>query len=196
MEIALSGPNCALLTGKLPGIDKYEDALKRLVLFERPEITVYGRRCRQARDVNFFSNDPIVKGYRYSNQLMPASPLTQELEEILAVVNSLFPMHNFNAILVNLYHTGEDSIGAHSDDERGLGGALGSHEVVSLSIGATRNFRIRNKASKKIELNFPLDHGCLVHMSGDFQTQFTHEIPKQLRVLQPRMSLTFRHHNQ
>lgn len=196
MEVVLSGPNSALLTGNFPAIEKYEDALQRLVLFERPEIMVYGKPCRQARDVGFFSNDPNVKGYRYSGKLMPASPLTHELEEILEAVNDLFPTHNFNGILVNLYHTGADSIGAHSDDERGLGGTLGSKEVVSLSVGATRNFRIRNKATKKIVFNCPLAHGCLVHMRGDFQSQFTHEIPRQLRVLEPRMSLTFRHHNQ
>jgi alkylated DNA repair dioxygenase AlkB len=34
----------------------------------------------------------------------------------------------------------------------------------------------------------------IIFMSGDFQKEFTHEIPKQLKIKEPRYSFTFRHH--
>jgi alkylated DNA repair dioxygenase AlkB len=123
--------------------------------------------------------------------MMPAVPLTPELEDILSVVNVLF-VDTFNGILVNRYHSGADCIGAHSDDES----ALGVSGVVSLSVGATRMFRIRDKASKKRVFDCDLAHGYILHMKGAFQREFTHEIPKQLRIKSPRLSLTFRHHTE
>ena len=65
----------------------------------------------------------------------------------------------------------------------------------SLSCGATRKFRIRNKKDKKIVLDIPLRHGDLVLMKGDFQKEFTHEIPVEKRVTGMRTSFTFREHS-
>lgn len=36
--------------------------------------------------------------------------------------------------------------------------------------------------------------GCLFVMDGDFQKEFTHEIPAQKKVTEMRISLTFRKH--
>ena len=165
----------------------YEAALWKLDLHPRPTIMVYGRECHQPRDIGFFSQES--EGYRYSGKLLPSTPLTPELEELLSIVNTLFS-DTFNGILVNRYNSGKDSIGAHSDDER----TLGASGVVSLSVGATRTFRIRAKATKKIVYDCKLSHGDVMHMQGAFQSEFTHEIPKELRVKEPRLSLTFRHH--
>lgn len=37
--------------------------------------------------------------------------------------------------------------------------------------------------------------GDIICMQGKFQSEFTHEIPKQKRVKEPRYSFTFRQHN-
>lgn len=189
MQKVFAGENSALFVGQFPDIDQYEAALWKLDLHERPTIRIFGKECHQARDVGFYSHKS--KGYRYSGKVMPSRPLTPELQNILSVVNDTFDDH-FNGILVNRYNNGTQSIGAHSDDERGLG----TSGVVSLSVGATRKFRIRTRTTKERVFDCLLSHGCLMHMQGDFQSEFTHEIPKELRIKEPRLSLTFRHHTE
>jgi len=97
----------------------------------------------------------------------------------------------FNAILINRYRDGSQCIGAHSDDLRDLDP---DHPIASVSLGATRTFRIRNKGTKAIVLDYPHQSGTLLSMAGQFQARFTHEIPKQLKIHDARISLTFRRH--
>lgn len=154
-----------------------------------PEVVVFGRTVRQPRDVGFFSN--VSSGYRYSGKCMAARQLTDGLQELLNRVNGQFGS-NFDGILVNRYVDGSKYICAHSDDEEGCDKAGG---VVALSYGATRKFRIRDKVTKKKVQDVPLVSGELVHMGGAFQREFTHEIPKELRVKEVRYSFTFRTHS-
>jgi alkylated DNA repair dioxygenase AlkB len=53
---------------------------------------------------------------------------------------------NYNGILVNKYKSGEDYISKHSDDEKNLDDS----GVISISYGATRKFRIRDKKTNVI----------------------------------------------
>jgi alkylated DNA repair dioxygenase AlkB len=96
----------------------------------------------------------------------------------------------FNAILVNGYETGEHSISAHSDRVDNLV----TPDILTLSIGECRTFRIRERGTKAKVLDLPLEDGSLCLMSGDFQSYYTHEIPVEKRRTNPRVSFTFRHH--
>ena len=111
-------------------------------LIHHLEIKRFGKTFHQNRDIGFFSDDSI--GYHYSGQLAPSIPLTSNLQVLLQFVNKEFGAE-FNGILVNYYENGNETIGAHSDDERNLD----SVGVVSVSYGATRKFRIRHKSTKK-----------------------------------------------
>lgn len=155
-------------------------------LIENPEIMVFGKRCNQHRSIGFFSDTSV--GYYYSKQLAKSQPLN-ELKQLLDIINVLFGIV-FDGILVNRYKDGEDYISAHSDDEKGLTDA----GVIILSFGATRKFRIRDKNTKKIVLDVPLLSGQIIQMSGNFQKEFTHEIPIEKRVKGERYSFTFRQH--
>lgn len=157
-------------------------------LQEYPEIKIFGKICRQRRCVGFFSNKS--KGYNYSNQILLAKPMTDQLTTLLNVVNKLYNT-DFNGILVNRYKTGLDYISAHSDDETGLDNS----GVIAISYGAKRIFRIRDKKTKKIVKDIPLESYSIIQMGGDFQKEFTHEIPVQKKVLDERISFTFRKHN-
>lgn len=153
-----------------------------------PTIQIFGKTVAQPRDVGFFSDESL--GYRYSRQLMPAQALDESLRSLLLMVNTALGSQ-FNGILVNHYQNGAKNIGAHSDDE----GGLDDVGVAAISWGATRTLRFRDKATKKIVLDHPLHHGELVVMGGsEFQQKFTHEIPRQLRIQEPRWSFTFRRH--
>jgi alkylated DNA repair dioxygenase AlkB len=160
-----------------------------LVLIDRPPIVVFGKEVRQNRRVGFFSDES--EGYRYSGKLMKSQPLPDWMRDMMSEVNRLLNA-GFNGVLVNHYVDGSDYIGAHSDDERGLGvGGI----VAGLSFGAERKFRIRNKDSKKIVMDIPTKEGSLIVMGGGFQKEFTHEIPVQKRVSGERWSFTFRKHD-
>jgi alkylated DNA repair dioxygenase AlkB len=164
-------------------IAEVENKLQR-----KPPVFVFGKWRQQPRNVGFFSDESV--GYKYSRQLMKSQPLSKGLKALLEEINALYTGADFNGILVNEYEHGDDTIGAHSDDEKGLSG-IG---VVSLSIGAIRKFRIRHKVTKKIVIDVPTVPYTLIHMTGAFQREFTHEIPKERRIKDRRLSLTFRKH--
>ena len=156
-------------------------------LLIKPTIRLFGKECHQQRDVGFFSNTSI--GYKYSGKLMESQVLTPNMTLLINYVNKIYGT-KYNSILINRYNNGKQYIGAHSDDEAGLD----SDGVVAISYGATRVFRIRSKATKKIMYNIPLNHLSMIRMGGDFQKEFTHEIPIESKVKSERISLTFRNH--
>lgn len=153
-----------------------------------PEIIVFGKECHQHRSIGFYSDTS--KGYNYSTTITPSKKMYPCLRELLIYINDKFD-YNYNGILINKYSGGEDYIGKHSDDERGLDSKVG---VIALSYGAVRKFRIRNKLTGKIEIDVPTDPTKIIQMAGDFQKEFTHEIPVEKKVNGVRYSLTFRRH--
>ena len=163
-------------------IDEIKDKL-----LVNPNIIVYGKICNQHRSIGFFSNDSI--GYQYSGQLAKSQKIPLNLEILLNKINEEFNT-KFNGILVNKYLTGEDYIGAHSDDER----FLDKSGVFCISFGESRIFRIRDKITKKKVLDIKTQNNEIIHMGGDFQKEFTHEIPIEKKVKNERYSLTFRNH--
>lgn len=120
------------------------------------------------------------------NTVAKSQPLPDFLKRLLKRVNTKYDT-NFNAILINRYDDGSDYISPHSDNESALGNGK---IVVGLSLGAERIMRFRNKSDGKIVLD--MSNGCIFAMSGEFQSEYTHEIPKTVKDI--RISLTFRHH--
>ena len=159
-----------------------------LQLEERPEIIIFGKKCKQQRNVGFFSNESI--GYKYSKKMMDSKPLSKSMSELLIIINKMIGAE-FNGILVNKYMDGNDYISAHSDDETGLD----KSGVVSISYGSERKFRIRNKKTKEVMFDEITTHCCILHMGGNFQELYTHEIPIQKKIKEQRISFTFRKHN-
>ena len=158
-------------------------------LVEYPKIKIFGKVCYQQRCVGFFSNE--IKQYKYSNQISLSKPMTSSLTTLLSQVNNLYGT-TYNAILVNKYKSGKDYISRHSDDETNLDNS----GVVSISYGATRKFRVRDKKTKKILKDINLEPYSIIQMGGKFQEEFTHEVPIQKKITDERISFTFRKHNQ
>lgn len=163
------------------------------MLVHEPKIRVFNRECAQPRDVGFFSDES--KGYFYSNTVMPAQPLTEEMRALMTLVNNVFGAE-FNGVLINRYRDGTKTVGEHSDSEAGLDPRAG---VVALSWGASRTFRVRRRAPSSaprppVLLDYATRHAYALQMRGNFQRELTHEIPKQSRVTEERVSLTLRRH--
>ena len=112
------------------------------------------------------------KGYAWTHELLAIKT------EIEGITNE-----TFNSCLLNLYHTGEDSLGWHSDSEKGV--------VASFSLGATRKFVFKHKkTSEKVAFN--LSNGDLLVMKGDTQENWLHTVPRTKKISSPRINLTFR----
>lgn len=175
--------------GIFPDVDLLQTCRDDIVgqLQEKPEITVFGKKCHQQRNIGFFSD--FSKGYTYSRKLMRSLPFTESMKDLLTMINTALGAE-FNGILVNEYLDGNDYISAHSDDEIGLD-QVG---VVSISFGAERTFRIRDKRTKDIVHEEVTTHCSILHMGGTFQNLYTHEIPRQPTITGPRLSFTFRKH--
>ena len=122
--------------------------------------------------------------YRYSGADYPATPWNDTLLEIKGRIESV--MGRYNYCLLNRYRSGSDSMGWHADNEPEMGDVIGS-----LSLGATRKFRIRHNESRETK-TFPLGHGTLLIMAGTMQQFWQHEVPKTKRHVGERINLTFR----
>jgi len=92
----------------------------------------------------------------------------------------------YNAVLCNLYRNGNDSVGWHADAEPEMGPV-----IASVCLGAERLFRFKGLNGALVFAE-RLPHGSLFIMAGQTQKNFKHEVPKEPRVIQPRINLTFR----
>jgi alkylated DNA repair dioxygenase AlkB len=154
--------------------------------WKQEDVVVWGRRHKQPRLVAWFGDET----YSYSGITLNPSPWTKELRSIKLKIENLTGA-KFNSVLLNFYRDGQDSMGAHSDDEPELGR---NPEIASVSLGATRRIRFipRNKKYSVRAFSVPLNSGSLLVMKGRTQENWLHEIPKEGSVLEARINLTFR----
>lgn len=103
-----------------------------------------------------------------------------------AYANLQLPRLGYNAALCNLYRNGNDSVGLHADAEPEMGPI-----IASVSLGAERMFRLK-RHDGSVALSQRLPHGSLLIMAGATQKHFKHEVPKEPRIIQARINLTFR----
>lgn len=122
--------------------------------------------------------------YRYSGIVNVALPWTATLLEIKKKIEAV--QGEYNYCLLNLYRSGQDSIGIHADNEPGMGNVIGS-----LSLGATRTFRIKHNKSKETR-TFQVGNGTLIIMAGTMQQFWKHDVPKTTEIVGERINLTFR----
>jgi alkylated DNA repair dioxygenase AlkB len=158
-----------------------------LVEWEQHIIRVRGREVASPR-LSAWYGDPDAH-YRYSGLSLEPRPWLPPILELKTEVEAVCDTA-FNSVLLNLYRDGSDSMGWHSDDEP----ELGERPVIaSLSLGATRRFRLRHRRRKDLEsVAIDLESGSLLIMQGDTQRFWKHQVPKTRRTVEPRINLTFR----
>ena len=94
---------------------------------------------------------------------------------------------SFNNCLLNLYETGQNTMGFHSDETRSLMPGTG---VAIVSLGGERTITYRSM-DQTILVDYMLKPGSLLYMDSEVQDNWMHSIRKQ-EVAQPRISLTWR----
>lgn len=166
--------------------DRWLQELLEQTPWQQPQVLLFGRRHPVPRLLAWYGDNGAV--YRYSgivHEPLPWTPLLSEIRQ--RVVASLG--QPLNAVLLNLYRDGRDSMGWHSDDEAEMGS---DPLVVSLSLGAERRFDLRRKGHNCIERSLPLGHGSLLVMGARTQHYWQHQVAKTRRHCNARLNLTFR----
>ena len=155
--------------------------------WETETLLLSGKKGQPPRQVAWYGDKGSI--YRYSGTSYNALPWHPALYEIKEKLCKAFNA-SINSVLTNLYRNGNDSVGWHADSEI----ELGKQPVIfSLSLGASRYFDYRLKGKSESRQRIELHAGTLLIMQGDFQQYWQHQVPKQLKIIDPRINLTFRY---
>ena len=188
--VPAAAPDVLLLPAFLPPAEAAAllAHLTEAVAWEQRRITLFGQSHPQPRLTAWYG-DPDAR-YAYSGLAWEPRPWLPALAALLPRLEAVSGAR-FNSVLLNLYRDGRDSMGWHADDEPELGPAP---VIASLSLGATRRFRLRPRpggpAAAPVALDLPA--GSLLLMRGATQAAWQHALPKTARPVGPRLNLTFR----
>jgi alkylated DNA repair dioxygenase AlkB len=95
----------------------------------------------------------------------------------------------FNAVGLNLYRDGRDSVAPHNDH---LNEIREGYPIALVSLGATRRMTIRQKEPPRCSTHVDLEAGSLFVMDYATQLHYTHGVPKTSEAVGERISLAFR----
>lgn len=110
---------------------------------------------------------------------------------------------NINSSLINYYRDGNDYIKYHKDDEKVFGD---NPTVVMLTFGSERELKFkRNNCdtnykydnydnNNDLNKSFTIKEGTLFMMMGGVQKNYWHGLERDIKIKDPRYSLTFREH--
>lgn len=164
---------------------QYLDRLLNTIEWRNDEAIIFGKHIITKRKAAWYGDSNYA--YTYSNTTKQALPWTKELLELKKITEEISG-NPFNSCLLNLYHTGDEGMSWHSDDEKSLGI---NTSIASLSFGAERKFSFKHKKSKQT-ISVLLQSGSLLVMKHTTQTNWLHSLPKSSLVKRPRVNLTFR----
>lgn len=165
--------------------EHYFNNLLNNIEWQPEKVNLFGKEITTKRKVAFYA-DPLIE-YTYSNKTKKGIPWTDTLLDIKKMIET-HTKTNYNACLLNLYHSGEEGMGWHSDDEKEI---VKHSSITSLSIGVERNFAFKHKTTQE-KVSILLESGSLLEMKGVIQQYWLHALPKSKKVNGPRINLTFR----
>ncbi len=187
-ENILPQDGCVLYFGKIFSLEEshflYEELLKGIE-WKNDEAFIYGKHYITKRKVAWYGDKAYE--YAYSGLKRTALPWTNTLLELKQKAELICGCE-FNSCLLNLYHTGEEGMAWHSDDEPTLNKQAG---IASFSFGAERKFSFKHKILG-IKVEIRLEKGSLLLMKDETQTHWQHRLPLTKKVNSPRINLTFR----
>lgn len=193
VSLPLPGADLRLCSGWL-GRDEADAllaTLRKAIAWENHRIRLFGRELSSPR-LSCWIGDPGTC-YTYSGTRFEPRPWPGVLLDLRRRIERDCDAR-FNSVLANLYRDGDDAMGWHSDDEPELGL---DPVIASLSLGATRRFRLRPKRAKATgdrvtSRAIELEHGSLLRMAGETQRHYQHALPRTRSIQAARINLTFR----
>lgn len=159
--------------------------LTETISWKPDEIMMFGKLIITKRKAAWYGSQPFP--YTYSKVTKVALPWTPELLLLKGRAEAV-TRETYNSCLLNLYHTGDEAMSWHSDDEKEI---VPNSAIASFSFGAERKFSFRHKQTKHTT-SLLLEHGSLLVMKGTTQTNWLHKLPPTKTVQSPRINLTFR----
>jgi alkylated DNA repair dioxygenase AlkB len=189
LDLELLPVGCGSGARYVPGVIEPSEAdgmlaeLLAAPIWSRPDITMFGRTSRLPRQVAWFGD----KRYAYSRistEPLGWTPLLLRMRNIARDLTGT----DFDSALANRYDDGQATVAWHADDEPifDTGGT-----IVGLSLGATRRFKLKHRDTGEV-VEQRLDHGSALVMTGRCQCDWVHSVPREARVTEPRINLTFR----
>lgn len=163
----------------------YFNQLMETIKWEHDRLKMFRKTIQTKREMAFYGDVGI--SYTYSNTTKKALSWTDQLLEIKREVEQKTG-ESFNACLLNLYHSGEEGMGWHTDAEKDL---KENAAIASVSLGAERKFIFKHKESKE-KVSLMLENRSLLLMTGTTQSHWLHSLPPSKKVKTPRINLTFR----
>lgn len=163
----------------------YFDILINTIKWQNDEAVIFGKHIIIARKVAWYADANFQ--YTYSNTTKQALAWTKELLELKTISEKL-TNEKYNSCLLNLYHNGSEGMAYHSDDEKAL---KKNGSIASLSFGVERKFLFKHKTNKQT-ISILLEHGSLLVMKDQTQTNWLHRLPTTTKINSPRINLTFR----
>jgi len=161
--------------------DRYYTALLHNTPWHEYEMPMYDKIVTAPRMIAWYGATDET-----GSTVLEWTPELLEIKEKVQLETGL----EFNAVLLNLYRNGNNSVAWHSDKEHKIGK---NPNIASVTFGQTRPFRFRHKTDKSVgQIEIPLHHGTLLLMSGTTNTFWEHHIPKSAKNMLPRINLTFR----
>lgn len=158
----------------------------RNINWRHDTIRMYGKEVYLPRYAAWYGDSD--KSYTYSGLTLRPNAWNKGLLYIKSAIEKL-SNGSYNSVLMNWYRDGADYINWHADNEK----ELGTHPVIaSVNFGATRRFLLRRNDDNAIKIEFPLRHGTVLIMSGALQHHWQHSVPKERKVKENRVNLTFR----
>jgi alkylated DNA repair dioxygenase AlkB len=120
-------------------------------------------------------------------------PWTPTLARVRAMIES-HTGTTYDYCHLNRYRDGNDAVAWHGDRDGTRDARL---VVASLSLGATRSFQLRPKKDSGLRYDpiaVDVTHGDLIVMAGDTQLYWEHRVPRDPRITETRLNVTFRQH--
>ena len=165
--------------------DGFFDRLLDDIAWAHDELLMFGRPVVTRRKVAWYGDRPFSYTYsRATKQALPWIPVLKEMKDVAERESG----EHYNSCLLNLYHSGEEAMGWHSDAEDDL---IKNGAIASFSLGAPRRFVFRHKRTRE-KVSVMLEHGSLLVMKGVTQLFWLHSLPATKKVDSPRINLTFR----
>jgi alkylated DNA repair dioxygenase AlkB len=165
--------------------NRYFDLFLTNIRWKNDEAIILGKHIVTKRKVAWYGDSDYL--YTYSNATKQALTWTKELLNLKQIVEQITKAR-FNSCLLNLYHSGKEGLGWHSDDEISI---EKNTPIASLSFGAPRKFSFKHKQTKQT-VSLVLEHGSLLVMKDTTQANWLHSLPKSNKITQTRINLTFR----
>lgn len=165
--------------------DRFFSELQEKINWKQEKIKLFGKEQLMPRLTAWYGD----KAYTYSglvNEPQPWIPVLLEIRQRITNATG----ETFNSVLLNLYRSGQDSMGWHADDEKELGP---EPCIASVSFGAERRFGFKHRYNKALKNKYlTLQNGSLLVMQGATQHYWYHGLPKTAKPGGIRINLTFR----